>query len=211
MKIWNTSIGNATEIAASMPHWYARTTVIDLKRATLEDGSLDFSEASTQFVEGDKVMFIPCNDFDNVLVDNKGLVFTVATVSPSMHYTFEEGSVGKEGLFFVVKFMYNKHLTPGSEVAMVPVTLEMIDNDRKTTKVLRSVGLKQPGWYRWRSVDRKERDPMITCELLVSVKNFHSPDGTSGDAGESFQPGQGLDPSDGQLIFDPVDGSITLG
>lgn len=211
MKIWNTSIGNATEIAASMPHWYARTTVIDLKRATLEDGSLDFSKASTQFVEGDKVMFIPCNDFDNVLVDNKGLVFTVATVSPSMHYTFEEGSVGKEGLFFVVKFMYNKHLTPGSEVAMVPVTLEMVDNDRKTTKVLRSVGLKQPGWYRWRSVDRKERDPMITCELLVSVKNFHSPDGTSGDAGESFQPGQGLDPSDGQLIFDPVDGSITLG
>lgn len=96
MKIWNTSIGNATEIAASMPHWYARTTVIDLKRATLEDGSLDFSKASTQFVEGDKVMFIPCNDFDNVLVDSKGLVFTVATVSPSMHYTFEKGSVGKK-------------------------------------------------------------------------------------------------------------------
>lgn len=211
MKIWNTSIGNATEIAASMPHWYARTTVIDLKRATLEDGSLDFSKASTQFVKGDKVMFIPCNDFEKVLVDNKGLVFTVASVSPSMHYTFEEGKVGEEGLFFVVKFMYNEHLTSGSEVAMVPVTLEMIDNDRKTTKALRSVGLKQPGWYRWRSVDRQERDPMITCELLVSIKKFHSPDGTSGDAGETFQPGPGLNPSDGQMIFDPVDGSITLG
>lgn len=211
MKIWNTSIGNATEIAVSMPHWYARTTVIDLKRATLEDGSLDFSKASTQFVKGDKVMFVPCNDFDKVLVDNKGLVFTVATVTPSMHYTFEEGKVGEEGLFFVVKFIYNEHLTPGAEVAMVPVTLEMIDNDRKTTKALRAVGLKQPGWYRWRSVDRQEHDPMITCELLVSIKKFHSPAGTSSDAGETFQPGPGLDPSDGQLIFDPVDGSITLG
>lgn len=211
MKIWNTSIGNATEIAASMPHWYARTTVIDLKRATLEDGSLDFSKASTQFVKGDKVMFVPCNDFDKVLVDNKGLVFTVATVTPSMHYTFEEGKVGEEGLFFVVKFIYNEHLTPGAEVAMVPVTLEMIDNDRKTTKALRAVGLKQPGWYRWRSVDRQERDPMVTCELLVSIKKFHSPAGTSSDAGETFQPGPGLDPSDGQLIFDPVDGSFTLG
>ncbi len=213
MKIWDTQIGNATEIAASMPKWYARTTVIDLKRATLEDGSIDFSKASAQYQVGDVLMFIPCNDFDKALVDNKGAQFTVTEVTPDMHYKFAE-KPASEGVFFVVKFMYNEHFEASDKFAMVPVTIEMIENDRKTEdKKLRNLGLKQPGWYKWRMVDRSssKRSPMISAELSVSIKRFHSPDGTSSDAGETFQPVPGAGVEEGQLIFDPVDGSITLG
>lgn len=216
MKIWDKVIGNQTEIVASMPHWYARVTVVDLKRAKLEDGMFDFSKASTHFVKGDEVMFIPCNNFDQALIDSKGQVFKVKDVTPDMHYSFEQ-SMNEDflngGLMFVVKYMYKEHLTHDEKFAMVPVTIEMINHDRETTKQLREAGLKQPGWYKWRSVDRTDskRAPMISCELVVSIKKFHSPDGTSSDAGETFQPDAGLDPKDGVLVFDPVDGSITLG
>ncbi len=211
MKIWDTKIGNETEVAASMPKWYARTTVVDLARATTEDGYLDLSKASTSYEVGDKLMFIPCKDLDQALIDNAGLIFTVSEVTVSGKYKFAEGSVGSEGVFFIVKFMRNENLEVQEQQALVPITIEMIEEDRKGDHKLRKLGLRQPGWYRWQLIDRGDRPAKVISNLLVSLKSFHSPDGTSGDAGETFQPGVGLAETDGQIVFDGDQGEIKLG
>ena len=210
LKQYDKQIANDTQLAASMPKWYARTTVVDFARA--KDGEyLDLSRG-TSYQVGDRLMFIQCNNFEQALTDDLGQVYTVSEATASGRYKFEQGIPAIDsGLYFVILFLENKDHAADVREALIPVTIEMIDQDRKDeTHPLRAIGLKQPGWYRWRSVSRTDRDPMITCELLVSMKGFHSPDSTSTDSGEAFDPDLGGTPDDSGIRFDE-NGEITLG
>lgn len=224
---WSDQIANDTQLAASMPKWYAHTVVVDLEKAKLEDGSLDLSKGPAYKV-GDEIMFIACGTdeaFEQALKDNSGLIYTVSEVTADNHVKFEQGEVQGSGLHFGVLFLKNSgfdvnnlegtaaSLAKDEREAMIPVTIEMLQADEKVEgHPLRALGLQSAGWYRWTQIKRVRGADVpesfkTIVELIVSMKGFHSPSGTSGDAGETFQPdGQG----DGELEFDE-DGEITLG
>lgn len=224
---WSNQISNDTQLAVSMPKWYALTAVVDLDKAKTEDGFLDMSKAPTYKV-GDEIMFIACgteDQFNQALTDNSGLIYTVSEVVGNNKVKFEQGEVQGSGLHFGVLFLKNSgfdvddlentatSLVKNEREAMVPVTVEMLQADEKVEgHPLRALGLQCPGWYRWTQIKRVRPETVpesykTIAELLVSMKGFHSPTSTSGDAGETFQPdGQG----DGELEFDQ-DGEITLG
>lgn len=217
---WNTKISNVTEVALSMPKAYARACVVNLPKDKREDGSIDFTHASTQFEVGDKVMFVPFDSWDRESFEqagegNVGMIFTVKEITGTGFYTFKEGTP-TDHQYFVIKFAYNDNPIEKttSYVALVPITVEML-NARKAD--LRKIGLKQPGWYRYRRIEREEPlTPIILCELVVSLKNFHSPQGAA--SGDVFQPVPDAETTeDGMMVFkdnvgpeDDQDGSIVL-
>jgi len=213
---WGDQIANNTQLAASMPKWYARTAVVNLETAKTEDGFLDMAKAPTYTV-GEKVMFIACNDFEQALEDNTGLVYTISEVTPNNKVKFAEGMPEGSGVFFVVKFMKNSgwsldnvNLAADEDMAMVPVTSDMLANQGEK---LAALGLKSPGWYRWRRVTRvrAETEPKTyktICELVVSMKGFKSPKPGSA-SGETFQPDP-ENPEDPSVPFDG-NGDINLG
>lgn len=217
---WGKDIANDTQFAASMPKWYARTGVVNLDTAKLEDGFLDMSRAPTYEV-GDKLMFIVANkidesDLEQALHDNSGMIYTISEVKGVNKIKFEQGEVSGSGLHIVCLFRKNEELAVDQDEALVPVTLEMIAaDDADLEHPLAKKGLQSPGWYRWRMITKvrpgaETPSYKIISQLLVSMKNFHSPDGTTGDAGETFQPGTGDNVGDGELTFDD-NGEITLG
>lgn len=227
---WGNQIANDTQLAASMPKWYARVAVVNLDKAKTEDGYLDMSKTSKYSV-GNRLMFINCGTdeaFEQALHDNSGLIYTVSEVTAQNHVKFEQGEVQGTGLHFAVLFLANsgfdvdnlestaENLAKEEAVAMVPVTIEMLQADEKVEgHPLRALGLQSPGWYRWTQIKRVRPETVpesykTIAELIVSLKGFHSPSGTSGDAGETFQPGTGEDAGDGEVTFDE-NGEITLG
>lgn len=218
---WNNKISNITQVALSQPKAYARACVINLPKDKREDGTIDFSHASTQYEVGDRLMFIKFDKWDRETFeqageDNVGVEFEVTQISGPGYYQLS-GDPG-EGMFFVVKMLYNddpvNKLT--EYIALVPITVEMIE---KNHDKLRPLGLKQPGWYRYRRIEREEPlTPITYCELVISMKNFHSPDGEIATAGDTFVavPDHG-DPAEGMMVFkdnvgpeDDNDGSIIL-
>lgn len=210
IKLFDNKIGNDSEVASSMPKWYARTTVVNPAKATTEDGYLNIARGTTYSV-GDKLMFIQCNDFATNIANNSGKVYTVSKVVGNRKYTFEEGLPTDDSLFFVILFADNRQLETDKPQAIVPVTVEMIDADRKDPDhKLLNVGLSTPGWYRWQMISRDDRQPMVISELLVAM-TLHSPTSTTDpDVGESFTPEQGDGQSDPGIEFDDQ-GEITLG
>lgn len=219
-KLWGDQIVNDTQIAANMPKWYARTAVVNLDTAKTEDGYLDMSKAPTYEV-GDQLMFIVANkfdgsDFEQAQHDNSGQIYTVSEVKGINKIKFEQGEVIGTGFYFVCKFVKNDEFAPDVAEAIVPVTIEVLQADEQDENHPLAVkGIKSPGWYRFQMITRvrPEGTPVsykLINELLVSMKGFHSPDGTSGDAGETFQPGTGDNVGDGELVFDE-NGEITVG
>lgn len=208
---YSNEIANDTQLAASMPKWYARTTVVDFAKAKTEDGYLDLSRGTTYQV-GDRLMFIQCNDFENATKNNLGQIYTVTEATIDGKYKFEQGIPAFDsGLYFVILFAENNDHDVDVAAAVVPVTIEMILEDQKSEDhPLRKLGLQSPGWYRWQAVTRHDGELIIRARMIVSMHGFHSPEGTSGDSGETFQPGTGEDVGDGELMFDE-NGEITLG
>ena len=219
-KLWGKDIANDTMLAANMPKWYAHTCVVNLDTAKTEDGFLDLSRGPTYQV-GDQLMFIIANkydgsDFEQAQHDNSGQIYTVAEVTSNNKVKFEQGMPAGTGVYFICKFVKNEDFEPDVEEAYVPATIEMILADQKSKdRPLAKKGICSPGWYRYRAItkvrpDVENPDVKIIASLLVSMKGFHSPDGTSGDAGETFQPGTGDHVGDGEITFDE-NGEITLG
>ena len=219
---WNTEIANVTQVGLSMPKFYARACVVNLPNDKREDGTVDFSHASTQYEVGDKLLFIPFTkwdreEFEQAGEGNVGSIFTVAEITGPGFYKFTEGTPS-DAMYFVVKFVYNddpvNKLT--QYIALVPITIEMI---KERHDKLRALGLKQPGWYRYRRIEREEPlTPITYCELVVSMKNFHSPEGGVATAGDMFQAVPGSEVTEeGMMVFkdnigsaDDNDGSIIL-
>ena len=201
LPLWGKDIDNDTMIAANSPKAYARTTaVVDLKKATNEDGTINFKKIASQYQVGDKLMFIAADDqekLEDVLKNNKGLIFTIEKIENG-NYTFAEGTPEGEGVYFIVLWRSNPGYTADQAIAMVPVTIEMLQ--KQQDKKLRLLGLKSPGWYRWRQTtalpEKENRHPIIYAELVVSMKNFHTPTVT-GISADTFQPSTEIDPTTG--------------
>lgn len=225
LQSWGNEIANETQLAASMPKWYAHVAVVNLDKAKTDDGYLDMRNAPTYSI-GDQLMFITCgDDFETSLNEDGGKVYTITEVTGDNKVKFEQGEVQGTGLYFAILFLKNSGfdvaslettgdtLAKDERIAMVPVTIEMLLADEKSeTHPLRSLGLKCPGWYSWAQFKRVRESGApesykTIARLLVSMKGFHSPDGSAGDVGETFQPGED---GDSEIDFDQQ-GEITLG
>ena len=206
LPLWGRDIDNNTMIAANSPKAYARTTaVVDLKAATNEDGTINFKKIASQYQVGDKLMFIAAESqeaLEDALTNNKGLVYTIEKIENG-NYTFAEGTPSGEGKYFIVLWRNNPAHDPDQAIALVPITIEMLQNQED--KKLRKLGFRTPGWYRWKMTTAKPdgRQPIIYAEVAVAMKNFHTPE-VSGLSADTFQPSNEVDPATGEKTSEMV-------
>lgn len=206
MTMWSNKIGNDTEVAVSQPKWYAEVTVVNLDKADQTKG-LNLSKAKASYEVGDKVMVVPVKDVPDNLEGNIGKVYTVKKVS-NARYTFDEGNIEGSGLVFLIKFNYNKELENELPYTIVPITVEMIQSDRKNGYPLYRKGIRSAGWYKWVGLDMPNGRTKVLSELLVAM-NLHSPTETEDDEPvKPFEPIEGEEGEDG-IKFDE-DSNIKL-
>lgn len=208
MSSWNKLIGNESEIAYSQPKWYSEVTIVNLDKVDQTNG-LDLSNAKATYEVGDKIMVLPVVDIPDNLDGNPGKVYTVKEVD-LFTCTFEEGTIEGSGKVFLIKFNYNKELENELPYTLVPITVEMIQADRKNGYPLYHKGIRSAGWYRWCGLDMPNGRTKVLSELLVAM-NLHSP---KEDEGEDDEPVKPFEPIPGESGEDGIkfdnDGSIKL-
>ena len=209
MSSWNKLIGDQSERALSAPTWYARRAVIeDIAEAIDGEDSkkVKLGGHGTTFELGDSLIAF---SIENGKVVTPGKVVIVKEVK-DLVYTLE-GEFPTTGKVMFVKFMDKSELVANKKgdlsYCLLPVTQQMLAED-KQSKTLRKLGIKSPGWYKWRQVlalDEKgaetTRVAHTVAQLLVSMKGFKE--------GTAFVPAElGRFDKDGEIEFTPE--GITL-